>query len=55
MAAIVNDLAILLVSSVLVAVLPMLAVQSAWIPVGIGAAVTLVCVLFGEFVLRKSN
>ena len=43
------------VSSVLVAVLPMLAVQSAWIPVGIGAAVTLLCVLFGELVLRKNN
>lgn len=41
------------VSSTLVAILPLLAVQSAWIPIGIGVAICVVCVLFGEIVLRK--
>lgn len=41
------------VSSTLVAILPILAMQSAWIPIGIGAAVSVVCVLFGELVLRR--
>lgn len=43
------------VSSVLVAVMPMLAMQSVWIPVGIGGAVTLLCLLVGELVIRKND
>ena len=43
------------VSSVLVAVLPLLAVQSVWIPVGIGAVMTVLCLLFGELVLRRNG
>jgi ESS family glutamate:Na+ symporter len=42
------------VTSALAAILPILAVQSQWIPVGIGAAVTLACLLFGELVIRKN-
>lgn len=42
------------ITSILAAVLPILAVQSAWLPVGIGAAVTLACVLIGELVLRRA-
>lgn len=41
------------ISSTLVAILPILAMKSTWIPIGIGLAVTLVCVLFGELVLRR--
>lgn len=41
------------VTSTLAAVLPMAAMQSQWIPVGIGAVVSLACVFFGEKVLRK--
>ena len=43
------------VSSALVAILPILAMQSVWIPIGIGLAVCAACVLFGELVLRKAN
>ena len=43
------------VSSVLVAIMPMLAMQSVWIPVGIGGAVTVLCLLVGELVSRKNN
>lgn len=43
------------VTSTLAAVLPILAVQSQWIPVGIGTAVTIACLLFGELVIRKQN
>ena len=41
------------ISSTLVAVLPVLAVQSVWLPIGIGAVLTVVLVLVGEFVIRK--
>ena len=41
------------VSSSLVAILPILAMQSVWIPIGIGLGVCVVCVLFGELVLRR--
>lgn len=41
------------VSSALVAVLPLLAMKSAWIPIGLGVGICVVCVLFGELVLRK--
>lgn len=43
------------ITSALAAILPILAVQSQWIPVGIGAAVTLACILFGELVVRRQN
>lgn len=43
------------ITSALAALLPILAVQSQWIPVGIGAAVTVACLLFGELVIRKQN
>lgn len=43
------------ITSILAAVLPILAVQSLWIPVGIGGAVTLACVLVGELVLRRGS
>lgn len=43
------------ITSILAAVLPILAVQSLWIPVGIGGAVTLACVLIGELVLRRGS
>ena len=42
-------------TSVFVAIWPVLAMQSQWILVGIGGAVTLACVLFGELILRKSK
>lgn len=43
------------ITSTLAAVLPILAVQSQWIPVGIGAVVTVACLLFGELVTRRNN
>ena len=43
------------ISSTLVAILPLLAVQSVWLPIGIGAAVTVACVLIGELVIRKKT
>lgn len=42
-------------TSVFVAIWPVLTMQSQWILVGIGGAVTLACVLFGELILRKSK
>lgn len=41
-------------TSMFAAIFPLLAIQSVWIPVGLGAAVTVACVLIGELVLRKS-
>ena len=43
------------ISSTLVAILPVLAVQSVWITIGIGAAITVICLIFGETVLRRSK
>ena len=43
------------VTSTLVAIIPVLAMKSVWIPVAIGGIVTLVCVLVGELVIRKQN
>lgn len=43
------------VSSTLVALLPILAMQSLWAVAGIGAAATVGLVLFGELVLKKSK
>lgn len=43
------------ISSMLVAVLPVLTVQSVWLPIGIGAVLTVVLVLFGELVIRKKS
>ena len=43
------------VTSALAALLPLLAVQSQWIPVGIGAVVTIACLLFGELVIRRQK
>lgn len=43
------------ITSALAAVLPILAVQSQWIPVLIGLAVTTGCVVFGEVVIRRQN
>lgn len=41
------------ITSTLAAILPPLAMQSEWIVIAIGAAVTLACVLFGELFVRK--
>lgn len=43
------------ITSALAAILPVMAVQSQWIPVGIGAVVTIACILFGEFVVRRRS
>ena len=43
------------ISSTLVAILPVLAVQSVWITIGIGVAITVICLIFGETVLRRSK
>lgn len=43
------------ISSTLVAVLPVLTVQSVWFPIAIGAVLTVVLVLFGELVIRKKS
>ena len=40
------------VGSVLVAFMPVLTVQSVWIPIGIGAAVSVALFIFGETVVR---
>jgi ESS family glutamate:Na+ symporter len=42
-------------SSTLVAILPVLTVQSVWVPIGIGTVVTIVCLIFGELVIRRQN
>lgn len=42
-------------TSVFAAMLPAVAMQSQWTIVAIGGVVTLICVLFGEFVIRKQN
>lgn len=41
------------VTSMLVAILPIIAVQNLWILVGIGAAVSIAMIVFNEFVVRK--
>lgn len=41
------------ITSTLAAVLPFVAVQSQWIPVGIGLIVTIGCLLFGEKVIKR--
>ena len=43
------------ISSTLVAILPVLAVQSVWITIGIGALISVICLVFGETVLRRSK
>lgn len=42
-------------TSLFAAVLPAVAMQSQWIIVGLGAVVTLACVLFGELIIRRQN
>lgn len=42
-------------TSTFAAVLPAVAMQSQWIIVALGGVVTLICVLFGELVVRKQN
>ena len=41
------------VGSFLVAFMPVLTVQSVWFPIGIGAAVSVALIFFGETVIRK--
>lgn len=41
------------ITSTLVAVFPPVAMQSEWIVIGIGLAVTVACLLFGELVIKK--
>lgn len=41
------------ITSTLAAVLPFVAVQNQWIPVGIGLIVTIGCLLFGEKVIKR--
>ncbi len=43
------------VTSTLAALLPLVAVQSHWIPVGIGCVMTVICLLFGELFIRRQN
>ncbi len=43
------------ITSMLAAVLPLLVVKSQWSAVGIGAAVSIACILFGELVVRKQH
>lgn len=43
------------ISSILVAIIPALTVQSVWMPIGIGLAVSVVLILFGELVVRKQG
>ncbi len=42
-------------TSMFSAIIPLLAVRSIWIAVGLGLAVTVVCLVLGETVLRKAN
>ena len=42
-------------TSLFAAVLPAVAMQSQWIIVGLGAIVTVVCVLFGELIIRRQS
>lgn len=42
-------------TSLFAAVLPAVAMQSQWIIVGLGAIVTVVCLLFGELVIRRQS
>ncbi|MGN0295510.1 MAG: sodium/glutamate symporter [Lachnospiraceae bacterium] len=42
------------ITSTLVAIIPLIAVQSEWIIIGISGAITLIAILFGELVLRRS-
>lgn len=42
-------------TSTFAAVLPAVAMQSQWLIVALGGIVTLICVLFGELVVRKQN
>jgi ESS family glutamate:Na+ symporter len=41
-------------TSMLAALLPLLALQSVWIIVGIGGAVSIACILVGELILRRA-
>jgi len=41
-------------TSMFAAIIPLLAIKSIWIAVGLGGAVTLVCLIIGETVLRKN-
>ncbi len=43
------------ITSTLAAILPPVAMQSQWIPVAIGGAVSLGLILFGELVIRRNN
>ena len=43
------------ITSALAAILPMIAMQSEWIPVILGLVMTVICFLFGEFVVRKNT
>ena len=43
------------ITSVLAASFPALIMKSIWFPIGIGAAVTVGCILFGELFVRKQN
>lgn len=43
------------ITSTLAAVFPMLVMKSLWVPVVIGAIVSLGCILFGEFFVRRHS
>lgn len=43
------------ITSTLVAIIPLLAVQSVWIPVALGGGVSLACILFCELVVRRKK
>jgi len=42
-------------TSMSAAILPILVMQSQWIPIAIGGVATLICLLFGELVIRRRN
>lgn len=43
------------ITSTLAAVMPLVAVQSQWIPVAIGGIITIICLFIGEVFIRKQN
>lgn len=43
------------ITSTLAAIMPFVAMQSEWIPVGVGAVVTILCLLFGELVIKRQS
>lgn len=43
------------ITSTLAAILPVIAMQSQWIPVAIGGIITVICLFFGEFVVKRQN